>query len=87
MEDLTNFDVKTEADKMLLAMRFLADVEIGKISETVERAHTIAPFLDPTAYRDALQRGDMDDIRRLADALKEPVRIFKEIAERHGVPA
>jgi hypothetical protein len=71
-------DFKSQCDKMLLAVKLLADLELAAIVDTVERAHSLGPFVDPTAYRDALYRGDMDTIRDLADALLRPVEIFNE---------
>lgn len=72
-----DFDLKGHADRMLLAVSILAEsVDLEQITAVVATAHSLAPLLDPTAYRDALYRGDMDAIARLAAALKEPVRVF-----------
>lgn len=87
MEDLDDFDLKTECDRMILAMNFIAELSLEKITETVERAHTLGPLIDPTKYRDALQRGDIDRVARLAEALKAPVAIFQEMREVKGAPA
>lgn len=83
-----DFDFRIEADKLLLAMRFLADLDLDGILRTVEIAHTVGWVIDPTKYRDALSRGDMDAVRDLAAALREPVRIWTErIAPKVPVPS
>lgn len=71
-------DFKGEVDKMLLAARVIADLNLAGIVDTVSRAHTLGPFVDPTRYRDALHRGDMDRVGRLAAALIEPARLFRD---------
>jgi len=76
-----DFDVKSETQRMFLAMSFLADLNLQGLTEVVRDAHTIGPIVDPTAYRDALWRGDMDRMARIAEALKEPVRLYKEVME------
>lgn len=73
-----DFDFKAEADKMLLAARFLADLDLDSITETAERAHSLGPIVDPTAYRDALQSGDLEAVAALAAALKPAAKIFRE---------
>lgn len=83
-ETAVDFNFCAEADRMLLAARFLAELDLAGICETVERAHTLGPFVDPTRYRDALYRGDMDDVAHLASALREPQRIAREIIAKHG---
>jgi hypothetical protein len=83
-----DFDYRIEVDKMLLAARFLADLDLASILRAIEQAHTIGPFIDPTAYRDSLYRGHMDIVRDLAASLVEPARIFRErVAPTVGVPA
>lgn len=72
------FDFNNAIQKIGLAMPVLATVELDKITATVEMTHTIGPFLDPTKYRDALQKGDMDSIARLAQTLIPAVKIWNE---------
>ena len=78
------FDFKGETDRMLLAARFLASVNLDKIIETISDAHSYGPILDPTKYRDALSRGDMDRVNRLAQALIEPRKIMREMLAAYG---
>lgn len=82
-----NIEFKAEVDKMYLAMNFLVDLNLIGIADTVQYAHTLGPFIDPTKYRDALNKGHMDDAARMASALLEPVKMFREIKEKMGVPA
>jgi hypothetical protein len=74
-------DFTSEVQKLGLAMRVIATVDLDFITETVDHAHAVAPLLDPTKYRDALRRGDMDAIAELAQKLKEPTRIWREKIE------
>lgn len=81
-ESIPQIDVQVEADRMLALLDLLSTVPVADIVKVVEAAHTVGWFLDPTAYRDALSRGAMDDVARLARALEEPMRIHAEIRER-----
>lgn len=74
----SDFEFIGEANRMLLAMQVLADVDIEQVLATVDSADTLGPLLDPTAYRDALYRGDMHAVRDLAAALREPVRVWND---------
>lgn len=76
-----DFDFNPEARKLLLFMRALADLELGKIVATIEMAHTVGWAVDPTLYRDALQKGDMDAIGRLARALEPALKVWREEIE------
>lgn len=76
-----DFDFIPEAQKLLLFMQGLADVDLGKIVATVEMAHTVGWVIEPTMYRDALQKGDMDALARLARALEPALRVWREEIE------
>lgn len=76
-----DFDFDPEAQKLLLFMRALADVELGKILATIEMAHAVGWAVDPTKYRDALQKGDMDALGRLARALEPALKVWREEIE------
>lgn len=84
-----DFDVQGEAQRMMLALEFLSRVNIEAIIAVVEDAHNVAWFIDPTAYRDALYRGDMDTLAEVARSLREPTRLFREkvLPKMPGVPA
>lgn len=79
---LSDFDFKTEADKLILACRFLADVDLESIRHMVLHAHTLGPILDPTAYSGALNRGHLDLVGRLASRAQVVVSAFHEIEEK-----
>jgi hypothetical protein len=63
-----------------LVMNLLDSEEenIDKVLDNINAAHNVGWFLDPTAYRDALYRGDMDEAAELLRALKEPIRVWRE---------
>ncbi len=73
----TTFQI--EADKLMIGCAFLADVELDAIANTVSRAHSIAPILDPTAYQRQLHSGHMDDAARLARLAAELVAEYEKI--------
>ena len=76
-----DFDIKSEADKMLLAVKLLAELNLRGIVDVVRDAHTIGPIVDPTKYRDALHRGAMDAVASIADELRGAVAIYREKIE------
>lgn len=78
------FDYKSSVDKMMLVARVMAELPLDEITDAISRAHTLGPFIDPTKYRDALYSGDMDLIGKLAQSLKEPKTIMKELLEKYG---
>jgi hypothetical protein len=82
-----DLDFPGTVQKIGLAMTVLAGLDLAAVVSTVDMAHTMGPFLDPTKYRDALGRGDMDSIARLAAALGPAVVIWKEEIEPKTVRA
>ena len=76
---LTDTTFQIEADKLMIGARFFRDVELEAIITSVDRAHTLAPIVDPTAYQRALQTGHMDDAARLARAARNVVKVYDEI--------
>jgi hypothetical protein len=76
-------DIQQVMTRIGYAMQALSNDEenMQKILDNVESAHNVGWFLDPTAYRDALYRGDMDNMAELLRSLKEPLRIWKEKIE------
>lgn len=73
-----DFDLGGFTRRVGLAMNLIAleADNLEKFLATVEAAHAIGPFVDPTAYRDALYRGDMDAMAAVCRALREPVRVW-----------
>lgn len=80
-----DFDYTGTVTKLGFAMRVIADIPLEKIVSTTEMAHTLGAMIDPTKYRDALQRGDMDAMCNLAKALIPAVKVWnEEIAPKIG---
>lgn len=76
-------DVKSEADKLILACQFLAELRLSDLREVITTADTIGPIIDPTAYRDMLYRdGNMHDVRALIDKALPLVQEFEQLRER-----
>lgn len=73
-----DFDFKGQSDKLLLVGQFLTSIDLNGIVSLVDTTHGLAPMLDPTAYRDALHRGDMDAIRDFARALQPAMKVWDE---------
>lgn len=79
------FDFKQEADRLVTISGMFETVDIDGILHMVEHAHTIGPLLDPTRYRDALDRGVLDKVAELARAAKRVVAIHEEMREKAGL--
>ncbi len=47
--------------------------------QNIERAHTLGPVLDPTRYRDALQRGNLERTKKTMAALHALVSVLQEV--------
>ena len=45
---------------VVLASRALVDLDLPAILESIERAHVIGPFMDPTLYRDKMDAMNED---------------------------
>lgn len=73
-----DFDYLGNVQRLGLVMQALASVELHKIIATTEYAHSLGPILDPTKYRDALYRGDMDAMAELARALQPALKVWDE---------
>lgn len=79
LDDLDpSFDLNGNALRLGLVMQALESVDLEQIARWVSMAHTLGPVLDPTKYRDALYRGDMDDLAELARLLLPAVRHWRE---------
>lgn len=65
-------------DRVTLAVSLIASERdaLAEIAQTIERAHTLGPFIDPTRYRDALDRGDMDRAARLIRRLEPVIELY-----------
>ncbi len=78
LEDTT---FQLEADKLMLGCAFLADIELDALVETVNRTHSVAPILDPTAYMNALNSGHMDDAAHLAGLARKLVAAYQKVVD------
>lgn len=72
------FVYEVEVNKLLLAVRFLANVDVKGIREAISYADAVGWAVDPTMYRDALEKGDMHAIQRLAGALEPVLKVWRE---------
>lgn len=84
-----DFDYIGNVQRLSLAMNVLATgVDLDGIIELTEYVHALGPAVDPTKYRDALERGDMDAMADLARALQPAVKVWREKIElRMGAAA
>lgn len=74
-----DFDFLGNAQRLGLAFKLIAEsVDLEKMIVTAEYAHAIGPMLDPTKYRDALERGDLEAITDLARLLLPAVKLWNE---------
>ncbi len=73
-----DFDYLGNVQRLGLVMQALQSVNLDQIIATTEVAHAVGWVVDPTKYRDALQRGDMDAMRDLAAALRPAVAVWDE---------
>lgn len=73
-----DFDYLGNVQRLGLVMQALESVDLAGIVETTSMAHAVGWVVDPTKYRDALQRGDMDAMRDLAVALAPAAEVWRE---------
>lgn len=79
-----DFDTKLNADAVLMVARLLGAIPLEELAAVLRTAHSVGPFLDPTKYRDALQRGDLADLERLVSALLPAHAIARELVAKYG---
>ncbi|HEX5469086.1 MAG TPA: hypothetical protein VFW80_08565 [Gaiellaceae bacterium] len=60
-----------------IGMKMIATVDLDPLTQVNELMHAAGPFLDPTAYRDQLERGDMADMTELVRLLKPAVEHWR----------
>lgn len=80
------FDFRDHADRLLLLSSVLAEtVDLEGILATISSADAVGPILYPGAYRDAIWRGDLEALGRLARAaqnLQREARAARDLAAR-----
>lgn len=76
-----DYDVEQNMNRLMLAMPVLATVDLEGFLAVVSMAHTLGPFVDPTRYRDGIQRGDMDALAALCEALLPAMKVWRERVE------
>ena len=62
-------DYELQMDLLATAAKIVMHLDLDWLAETVVRAHTVTPILDPTAYRDGM--GNLRDQERLIRAAIE----------------
>lgn len=75
------FDFRIEADRLILAAGFVADIPAKRILAEIERAQTLGPILDPTLYREAQAAGHLSrlvPVARAAVAMQDAYRAIRE---------
>jgi hypothetical protein len=76
------FDFLIQADRLVLAAQLLSEVDLNYLLSEVNRADTLGPILDPTRYRDALNRGSMHAIARLAQSALQFSHEFQAVRDK-----
>lgn len=72
---------KQQMDLLVLAARIVGDADLEWLQKTVERAHSVVPVLDPTAYRNGLEElKTQERFLKAARPLWEEVRKMREEA-------
>ena len=76
-----DFDQQGAVNRLLLVARALALLDLDGLLAVCSVTHAVGPMLDPTAYRDQLDRGDLAAIEQLARDLLPAVRTYRELIE------
>ena len=80
-------EYRAQWDILLSAYRLLEAVELDAIAETIERADSFGPMLDPTAYRAGAHRlPPQREMVRAAIAFRNTVRKFDPYRQAAGWP-
>ena len=74
-----SFVFQIEADKLMLACKFLSEIDLAGIVSAVTKADTIGAIVDPTRYMHALQDGGMHAAGQLAHSAISVVKDFEKI--------
>ncbi len=77
-----SFDFRVEADRLVIVVAALANVDLAGIRASISTADALGPILDPTAYMKALHGGGMHEIERLADLAQPLVNEFLRLREQ-----
>lgn len=81
VETLTDAEYRSHMDLVAAAVRMLRILPLQQLRDIVERAETLAPLLEPTAY----QRGGADNLldqRDILDAAIGLVRAAERVEQR-----
>ena len=79
------FDYLTEANRIGFVVHFLMDLRAAEILEVVNRAETIAPFVDPTGY--IMGAGNLRDMENVVGVLREAQLKLKPILDAMRIRA
>lgn len=79
---IPQIDVKATLDMVGTVMGLLEALPLKELLTVVSQTHSLAPILDPTAYRDMLQRrGGADDMASVVRDLLPAVERWRRIKE------
>lgn len=74
-----DFDFKANADSLLIAVRMISEtVDLDQMATVISMADAMGAFVDPTKYRDALQKGDMRRTERLVSLMQPVVAYWRD---------
>lgn len=82
---MTTFDFKTEADRLILAVSVLSQIDLAQIVSTVDRADSLGPILMPSEFQRS--SGDMHEVAQLARLAQSLVARLEALRERAEVPS
>lgn len=68
-----------EADRLVLLVGMLRQVDLRVLLETIEHAESLGPIVYPGEYRDAAQRGALWQIRDLAIAAQRALDVYDSL--------
>jgi hypothetical protein len=78
---MTGLEYRAHMDLVMAACRLLLEVPIDELLATVERAETLAPIVEPTAFL----RGGGENLVAQREVLEAAQRL-RRVAERHQGP-
>lgn len=77
-EPITNDTYAAEMNAVMVCVRVLETTRVAELLDMVQKAETLAPIFEPTAY----QRGGhrrLNEQRRLLTACAEVLRVLRQI--------
>lgn len=63
-----------EMSQLVMICRLVLRIDFAGLENTISKAHTVGPILDPTAYRDGMRNlKDQEQIVRAAKRFREDI--------------